>query len=119
MPGSPRVRARSATLAAMDAAIAQLDGERSRACQLVVQAWRGAPPSTAKRLLAMAAASALRWTPAESADLIAQALDQAGAWLHQSPAGRRLRDAASYRVRSSAVQGVAEPDLDTVWLWAA
>lgn len=119
MPGSPRVRARSATLAVMDAAIAQLDGERSRACQLVVQAWRGAPPSTAKRLLAMAAASALRWTPTESADLIVQALDQAGAWLHQSPPGRRLRDAASYRVRSSAAQGVAEPDLDTVWLWAA
>lgn len=118
-PDSPRGRARSATLAAIDATIAQLDGDRSRARQLVVQAWRGAPPSTAKRLLAMAAASALRWTPTEPPELITQALTQAGAWLHQSPAGRRLRDAANYRVRSSPVQGVAEPDLDTVWLWAA
>ncbi len=117
--GAPPGRARSATLAAIDATIAQLDGERSRARQLMVQAWRGAPPSTAKRLLAMAAASALRWTTADAPDLITQALAQSGAWLHQSPAGRRLRDAASYRVRPIGVQGVAEPDLDTVWLWAA
>lgn len=119
LPDTPRGRARSATLAVIDATIAQLNGERSRARQLMVQAWRGAPPSTTKRLLAMAAASALRWTPTEPADLITQALAQAGGWLHQSPTGRRLRDAASYRVRASVGQGVAEPDLDTVWLWAA
>lgn len=122
-PPLPRARARTATLAAIDATVAQLDGERARARQLVVQAWRGAPPSTAKHLLAMAAASALRWAPSESTDLIAQALQQAGAWLHRSPAGRRLRESASYRVRPVVdhgdVQGVAEPDLDTVWLWAA
>jgi hypothetical protein len=118
-PHAPRARARSATLAVIDATIAQLDGERMRARQLVVQAWRGAPPSTAKRLLAMAAASSLRWTPAEPPELITQALAQAGAWLHQSPAGRRLRESASYRVHAGTVQGVAEPDLDTVWVWAA
>lgn len=118
-PHAPRTRARSATLAAMDATIAQLDGERMRARQLLVQAWRGAPPSTAKRLLAMAAASSLRWTPSEPPELTTQALAQAGAWLHQSPTGRRLRDSASYRMRAGDVQGVAEPDLDTVWLWAA
>lgn len=119
VPDAPRGRERLATLAVIDATIAQLNGERSRARELMVQAWRGAPPSTTKRLLAMAAASALRWTPTEPPDLITQALAQAGGWLHQSPTGRRLRDAASYRVRASAVQGVAEPDLDTVWLWAA
>lgn len=114
-----RGRARSATLAAIDASIAQLDGERSRARQLMVQAWRGAPPSTAKRLLAMAAASALRWVPNESGELLTQALSQAGPWLHQSPSGRRLRDASTYRAPAVAGYGVAEPDLDMVWLWAA
>lgn len=118
-PDAPRGRARSATLAAIDATLAQLDGERTRARQLVVQAWRGAPPSTAKRLLAMAAASALQGAPSEPPDLITQALAQAGPWLHQSPPGRSLRDAASYRVRPTLVQGVAEPALETVWLWAA
>ena len=71
----------------------------------------------------MAAASALRWTPAEPADLLAQALEQAGAWLHRSPVGQRLREAATYSVPAgrpqAGIQGVAEPDPDTVWLWAA
>lgn len=122
-PDTPRGRARSATLSAIDASIALLDGERLRARQLMVQAWRGAPTSTAKRLLAMASASALRWTPTDSPELFNQALNQAGPWLHQSSAGRLLREAASHRiaVSSLAPAAVAEggADADSLWLWAA
>jgi hypothetical protein len=91
----------------------------------MVQAWRAAPPSTAKRLLAMAAATPLQGAPVPDPAWQSQALLQAGPWLQQSAAGRRLREPVGERPggndarNAPGVQLLAEPAPDAFWLWAA
>ena len=117
-------RARSATMAAVDASVALLDGERLRARQLMVRAWQGAPSSISKRLLAMAAATALRWGNPDSRQEWAQAIGQAGAWAERTRNGRRLHQYTHASVTHTCQHGqsqgiVAESDADPFWLWSA
>lgn len=124
-PEGPTGRSRTALLTAVNASLALLEGDPVRAQALMVSAWRGAPPSTAKRLLAMAAASAARWLSTPQPEVCEQALLHAGAWLKLSPAGRRLRQVLGDRpgeataARAGASQSVGESDADAFWVWAA
>lgn len=118
-------RSRTAMLTAVNASLALLDGDRPRAQALMVSAWRGAPPSTAKRLLAMAAASASRWLTSPPPEVGEQALAHAGAWLKLSPAGRRLREAMGSPPSAKSARAAApahatgESEPDPFWIWAA
>lgn len=117
-------RARSAMMAAVDASVSLLEGDRLRARQLMVRAWQVAPTSISKRLLAMAAATALRWGTPEGRHEWAQAMGQAGAWAERTRNGRRLNHYAHAPGVHACLHGegqgiVAESDADPFWLWPA
>lgn len=118
-------RTRTATRIAAEASLALLGADRGRAHQLMVRAWQTAPPSTTKRLLAMAALTT--WPPmgAPTSQDLAQATVQCGAWLDRTPAGHRLRQQlasdAPVTVDSlrPADQAVSDSAGERYWLWAA
>ncbi|MBX3611399.1 MAG: transcriptional regulator [Hydrogenophaga sp.] len=115
-------RARSATLSAIDASLALLDGDKTRARQLIVRAWQLAPPSTSKRLLAMAAATALQWGMPDTTHEWNQAMGQAGDWIERTRNGRRLRQPITQSAGPTQLPGdalvVAEEEPSTFWLWS-
>ncbi len=118
-------RTRTATRIAAEASLALLSADRGRAHQLMVRAWQTAPPSTTKRLLAMAALTT--WPPvgAPTGQDLAQATLQCGAWLDRTPAGRRLRQQLATPAHMLVVshrqgdQQVSDSGGEPYWLWAA
>jgi len=116
-------RSTAAIALAADATLALLDRDMPQAHQLILRAWQTAPSSSAKRQLAMAAATAMLMRRPPSAQAIDQALSQAGAWLLRTSNGQRLnqlhrRPQDVPAGLSSEPYRVAEPEAELGWLWA-
>ena len=88
--GEPGNRSLAAVGLATEATIALIDGDAAQGQGLIVRAWQTAPISPLKRQLAMAAATAMLWRRPANAQMLDQALAQAGAWLQRSLPGQRL-----------------------------